>query len=124
MGFMDKFKGGMDQAQQAAKQAGAAYKAGTSPGMAEHAQLVNKLASSGVPCTAVIQAVGTSGATDGFNKEYTIEVNVEGNGEPYFAIVTQYLAEGTEKEYVEGAAFQAKADPDDKTNVLLYGKLS
>ncbi len=124
MGFMDKFKGQMDQAQQMAKQAGDAMSAGTDPAMAEYAQLVNKLGSSGVPCTAVINAVGESGATDGFNKEYTFEVTVEDNGEPYNAIIVQYLADGAERDYVEGAAFDAKADPDDKTNLLLYGKLS
>lgn len=124
MGFMDKFKGQMDQAQQMAKQAGSAMSAGTDPAMAEYAQMVNKLAASGVPCTAVITAVGESGKTDGFNKEFTFEATVEGNGEPYNAIVVQYLPDGAEKEYVEGAAFNAKADPDDKTNVLLYGKLS
>jgi hypothetical protein len=120
---MEKFKGGMDQAQQMAKQGADAMKAGTDPAMAEYAQLANKLASSGVPCTAVIGAVGESGKTDGFNKEFTLEVTVEGNGDPYNAIVVQYLPDGAEKEYVEGAAFQAKADPDDKTNLLLYGKL-
>ncbi len=124
MGFMDRFKGGMEQAQQMAKQGRDAMSAGMDPAMAEHAQLVNKLAASGVPCTAVIQAVGMSGATDGFNKEYTFEVVVEGNGEPYNAIIVQYLADGAEKDYTEGAAFQAKADPDDKTSLLLYGKLS
>ncbi len=124
MGFMDRFKGGMDQAQQMAKQAGDAMSAGTDPATMAYAQLANKLAASGVPCTAVIQAVGMSGATDGFNKEYTFEVVVEGNGEPYNAIIVQYLADGAEKDYAEGAAFQAKADPDDKTSLLLYGKLS
>ncbi len=124
MGFMDRFKGQMDQAQKVAKQAGDAMSAGTDPAMADYAVLVNKLATSGVPCTAVIGAVGMSGATDGFNKEYTLEVTVEGNGDPYHAIVVQYLPDGAEKDYVEGAAFDAKADPDDKTNVLLYGKLS
>ena len=124
MGFMDRFKGQMEQAQQMAKQMGDAKAAGTDPAMAEYAQLANKLASSGVPCTAVINAVGQSGATDGFNKEYTFEVTVEGNGEPYNAVIVQYLPDGAEGDYVEGTAFEAKADPDDKTNLLLYGKLS
>jgi hypothetical protein len=123
MGFMDKFKDGMGQAQQAAKQMGDAKRAGNDPATAEYAALANKLASNGVPCTAVIKAVGESGATDGFNKEYTFEVVVEGNGEPYNAIIVQYLPDGAEDAYVEDAAFQAKADPDDKTNLLLYGKL-
>ena len=112
MGFMDKFK-----------QAGDMMKAGTSPAMAEYAQMVNKIGSSGVPCTAVINAVGESGATDGFNKEFTFEVTVEGIGEPYNAIVVQYLSDDMAGEYREGVAFNAKADPDDKTNVILYGKL-
>jgi len=123
MGFMDKFKGSMDQAQQMAKQGRDVMSAGTNPAMAEYAQTVNKIGSSGVPCTAVINAVGESGATDGFNKEFTFEVTVEGNGEPYNAIVVQYLSDDMAGEYKEGAAFNAKADPDDKTTLLLYGKL-
>ena len=123
MGFMDKFKDQMGQAQQMAKQAGDVAKAGTNPAMAEYAAMLNKLASSGVPCAAVINAVGESGATDGFNKEYTFEVTVEGNGEPYNAIVVQFLSDDMAGEYTEGAAFNAKADPDDKTTLLLYGKL-
>jgi len=124
MGFMDKFKDQMGQAQQAAKQAGDAMKAGTNPGMAEYAQTVNKLASQGVPCTAVITAVGESGNTDGFNKEYTFEVTVEGNGDPYNAVIVQFIHPDMAGDYTEGAAFEAKADPADKTTLLLYSKLS
>ena len=123
MGFMDKFKDQMGQAQDLAKQAGGAMGAGMPTGaQAGYAQLANKLATSGVPCTATITSIEETGVTDGVSKEYAIGVDVAGNGDPYEAVVRQYLAEGAASSYQPGGAFQAKADPDDRTRLLLFGK--
>jgi hypothetical protein len=111
MGFMDKFKG-----------AGSAISGGLGGGgMAEYAQLANKLAQSGVPCTAEIQSIDETGKRDIGSKEYAIAVQVEGNGEPYEATVNQYLPEGGESGYEVGSRYQAKADPDDPAKLLLFG---
>ncbi len=47
---------------------------------------------------------------------------VEGNGEPYEATVEQYIVEEMAASYTPGSRWQAKADPDDRTKLLLYGQ--
>ena len=79
-------------------------------------------AQSGVPCTAEIKTIGETGKKDISSKEYAIAVHVEDNGEPYDAVVNQFLPEGGETTYVVGERFQAKADPDDRGRLLLFGK--
>ncbi len=111
MGFMDKIKG-----------AGSTISGGLGGGgMAEYAQLANKLAQSGVPCTAEITSIGETGKRDISSKQFAMAVHVEGNGEPYEATVNQYLPEGGESGYKVGARYQAKADPDDPSKLLLFG---
>ena len=122
MGFMDKMKGAMDQASEASKKMGSTMSAGMSGSTADYAQLANKLAQSGVPCTAEIQSMNATGKTDFSGKEYSFGVRVEGNGDPYDATVIQFLPEGGESNYSVGDRFQAKADPDDPSRLLLYGK--
>ena len=122
MGFMDKFKDQMGQAQEMAKQAGGSMSAGMpTPAQADYAQLANKLATSGVPCTATINSISESGNTDGVSKEYTIAVTVEGNGDTYDTVVNQYLTEAAVPSYQPGKKFEAKADPDDRNRLLLFG---
>jgi len=116
MGFMDKFK---DMAQQA-QQTAAAYT--PNQGDMAYGQLANKLASSGVPCIAEVTAANATGQMDGQSPQYAIEVNVEGNGDPYNATITQYLVQGSESMYQPGMRFHAKADPDDRTRLLLFGQ--
>lgn len=116
MGFMDKMK---DMAQQA-QQAAATYT--PNQGDTAYAALANKLASSGVDCVAEIKSAAPTGEKDPGGDQYAIEVSVEGNGEPYDATVTQYMAPGQESMYAPGARFQAKADPDDRSRLLLYGQ--
>lgn len=122
MGFMDKMKGAMDQASEASKKMGSTVGAGMSASTADYAQLANKLAQSGVPCTAEVQSMAATGKTDFSGKEYSFAVRVEGNGDPYDATVNQFLPEGGESNYDVGDRFQAKADPDDPSRLLLYGK--
>jgi len=122
MGFMDKMKDAMAQAQEAGQKVGATVGAGMSGATADYAQLANKLASSGVDCVAEIKSMEATGVVDMSGKEYAFEVAVEGNGDPYDATVKQYLPEGGESNYGVGHRFQAKADPDDKSRLLLYGR--
>jgi hypothetical protein len=125
MGFMDKFKGQMEQAEEMAKQAGGSLNTGMpTQDQAAYAQLANKLATSGVPCKATIKSLSETGAAEGASKQYAIDVSVEGNGEPYEATVNQYLIEAAMPSYQPGAAFEAKADPDDRTQLLLFGLAS
>lgn len=122
MGFMDKMKGAMEQAQDASKKMGSTMSAGMSPATADYAQLVNKLAQSGVPCTAEIVSVGETGRQDMSGKQYSIAVKVEGNGEPYEATIEQFIVEEMASSYAPGTRWQAKADPDDRTRLILYGQ--
>ena len=116
MGFMDKFKDMAAQAQQGIDK--------VTPDARDvgYAQLANKLAQSGVPCTAEVASAMPTGKADMGGVQYAIEVHVEGNGDPYDATVTQYVPEASASMYAPGTRWQAKADPDDRTKLLLYGQ--
>lgn len=116
MGFMNKFK---DMAQQA--QQGMAT-ATPNAGDMGSAQLANKLAQSGVPCTAEVRSASPTGQRDMGGPRYAIEVRAEGDGEPYDATVTQYVPEPMADGCQPGTRWQATADPDDRARLLLYGK--
>ena len=116
MGFMDKFK---DAAQKA--QEGMATVTPNAGDMG-YAQLANRLAQSGVPCTAEVKSSAPTGKTDMGGPQYAIEVHVEGNGDPYDATVIQYIPEASAATYAPGTRWQAKADPGDRTKLLLYGQ--
>ena len=116
MGFMDKFKDMTAQAQQGID------KVTPNAGDMSYAQLANKLAQSGVPCTAEVASAMPTGKADMGGVQYAIEVHVEDNGDPYDATVTQYVPEPAASMYAPGPRWQAKADPDDRTKLLLYGQ--
>lgn len=116
MGFMDKFK---DMAQQA--QQGIATVT-PNAGDVGYAQLANKLAQSGIQCTAEVRSIEPTGQRDAGGRQYAIGVHVEGNGEPYDATVTQYIVESAASSYQPGTRWQAKADPDDRSRLLLFGQ--
>lgn len=116
MGFMDKFKDMASQAQEGMA------KVTPNAGDMGYAQLANKLAQSGVPCTAEVKSAAPTGQTDMGGPQYAIDVHVEGNGEPYDATVTQYVPEAQASMYAPGTRWQAKADPDDRAKLLLYGQ--
>jgi hypothetical protein len=126
MGFMDKFKDQMAQGQELAKQAGVDAGGVAGAGMptqaqADYAQLANKIAARGIPCKATINSITPTGVVDVVNKEYAIAVTVEGNGETYDATINQYLTDEALPSYQPGVAFDAKADPDDRNGLLLFG---
>src|SRR4051812_7958839 len=98
MGLMDKFKDGMDQAQQAA----AAQQGAGTPGMPgpEEMEMMNrvtKLNASGVEHPATIKSMTKTGKTDmGGGVDYQIEAEVSpSGGSPYAASFNQYMHEGS-----------------------------
>lgn len=116
MGFMDKMK---DMAQQAQE---GIDKVTPNAGDMGYAQLANRLAQSGVQCTAEVKSAAPTGKKDMGGVQYAIDVHVEGNGEPYDATVTQYVPEASASMYEPGTRWIAKADPNDRTQMLLYGQ--
>jgi hypothetical protein len=127
MGLMDNIKNAQEMAKQAQEMA-----AQNPPGMGgaqmpdaedmAYAQLAQKIAASGVPCVATIEAVSETGKTDVVNKQYAIQCKVEKDGaEPYKATVIQSLTDEAIPSYQPGKRFEAKHDPDDPSKLLLFG---
>jgi hypothetical protein len=123
MGLMDNIKKAQEMAQQA-QQAGGAGTAKPDMGDAQYANLAMKLNQNGLPGVATINSIDESGAgSDPVNKAYDIGVSVAlENGQSYDTTVHQYLTEDAVKAYQPGGKFQIKADPDDTSQVMLYGQ--
>ena len=126
MGLMDNIKKAQEMAQQAQQSAGNAP-AGAMPDAAdmEYAQTANKIAQSGLPGVATINAISETGKTDaGVNKQYAIGVSITlEDGEEYDTTVMQNLTDDAinSGHYEAGKRFEVKVDPDDKSKALLYG---
>lgn len=125
MGLMDDIKKAQEMAQQAQQQAGSMPQQGM-PDAAdmEYAQTANKIAQSGLPGVATINAINETGKADGANKQYGIEVSIElESGDKYDTTVLQYLTANAigSGHYEAGKKFEVKVDPDDKSKALLYG---
>jgi hypothetical protein len=106
MGLMDNIKKAQEMAQQAAQGSSASPSAGD----AQYANLAMKLNQSGVPGVATINSITESGeGSDPVNKAYDI-------------VVHQYLTQDAVNAYQPGGRFEVKADPDDPTQVMLYGQ--
>jgi hypothetical protein len=123
MGLMDNIKKAQEMAQQAQQQdvAGAGK---PDMGDVQYANLAMKLNQNGLPGVATINSVDESGAgSDPVNKAYDIGVSVElESGQSYDTTVHQYLTADAVKAYQPGGKFQIKADPDDTSQVMLYGQ--
>ena len=121
MGLMDNIKKAQQMAQQAAGQQGGM----TSPDASdiEYGNLAMKLNRGGVPGVATIKSIAETGTgSDPVNKQYAIEVSVElEGGDTYDTTVNQYLTDDAANAYQPGKRFEVKADPDDRSKVLLYG---
>jgi hypothetical protein len=123
---MDNIKKAQEMAQQAQQSAGD-VPAGAMPDAAdmEYAQTANKIAQSGLPGVATINAIGETGKTDaGVNKQYAIGVSIElEDGDKYDTTVMQNLTDDAinSGHYEAGKRFEVKVDPDDKSKALLYG---
>jgi len=120
---MDNIKKAQEMAQQAQQQdvAGAGK---PDMGDVQYANLAMKLNQNGLPGVATINSVDESGAgSDPVNKAYDIGVSVElESGQSYDTTVHQYLTADAVKAYQPGGKFQIKADPDDTSQVMLYGQ--
>lgn len=128
MGMMDNVKKAQEmaaQAQQNAAQQGIDMNAMPDAADMEYAQTAQKIATSGLPGVATINAIGETGKTDaGVNKQYAIGVSIVlENGESYDTTVMQNLTDDAigSGHYEAGKKFEVKVDPDDKSKALLYG---
>ena len=127
MGFMDKFKGATEQAQEAAKAAGESVKGmGGMGGAAEQAEKTNRIAQHGVKHPAVLTGMRETGNKDPLSGgiEYELEVEVKPTGgEPYTSTFTQQLIAGSIDGYKQkiGQEIVVNVDPDDPQSMLLWG---
>ena len=127
MGFMDKFKGMADQAQDAAKAAGDSVASmGGMGGAAEQAEKTNRIAQHGVKHPAALKGMRETGNKDPLSggTEYELEVEVRPTGgEPYTASFKQQLIEQSVAAYREkiGAEVVVNVDPDDRNSMMLWG---
>jgi hypothetical protein len=123
MGLMDNIKKAQEMAQQAQQQ-GVAGSSKPDMGDVQYANLAMKLNQNGLAGVATINSIDESGAgSDPVNKAYDIGVSVDlENGQSYDTTVHQYLTTDAVKAYQPGGKFQIKADPDDTSQVMLYGQ--
>ena len=70
----------------------------------------------------MIKSVEETGKSDFGGKQYAIEVTVDTTAAPTARRSSQFLAGGAVAMYAEGSRWQAKADPDDPTRLLLYSQ--
>ena len=127
MGFMDKFKGATEQAQEAAKAAGESVKGmGGMGGAAEQAEKTNRIAQHGVKHPAVLTGMRETGNKDPLSGgvEYELDVEVKPTGgEPYSATFAQQLLGPSGDDYKQkiGGEIVVNVDPDDPQSMLLWG---
>jgi hypothetical protein len=127
MGFLDRFKGMADQAQEAAKAAGESVKGmGGLGGAAAEAEKTNRIAQHGVKQPAVLKGMRETGNKDPLSggAEYELEVEVKPTGaEAYTATFKQQLIEASVAAYREkiGAEVVVNVDPDDPNSMMLWG---
>ena len=127
MGFMDRFKGMAEQAQDAAKAAGDSVSGmGGMGGAADQAEKTNRIAQHGIKHPAVLTGMRETGNKDSLSggAEYELEVEVRPTGdEAYTASFKQQLIEQSVVAYREkiGAEIVVNVDPDDRTSMLLWG---
>ena len=116
MGFMDRMKDAAEKAQ-------AAMPVGSSGDQIAQANKANKLAQQGVETPAHIDSMSATGNTDATNSvEYDIKLTVRPEGGPaYEATTRQYVHPASASTFVEGADVTVRVDPDDATQVLLWG---
>lgn len=122
MGLIEKFKSGLEHAQEAARQG--ATMTVPDAGQTDYSQLASKLAQSGISCIAVIESIEETGKEDPGGKQFAMRVRVERNGSPYDTTVEQFLVESAAPDYAAGTRWNAQADPDDRCRLLLYSRAS
>lgn len=112
------------QAQQAAAQGvPGAEMAGADVDM-EYMQRTNRIGNEGLDGEGTIKSVDDTGKVDaGGAKQYEIKVDATVGGDSFEATALQYVHPKNEGTYKPGGRFEIKADPEDKTQVLLMGGL-
>jgi hypothetical protein len=109
MGFMDKLKGA------------ATMSAGASEDQIHQANRANKLAKDGVETDATIDSLTETGEADASgSKEYEFTLSISPNGgSVYPATTRQYIHPSAS--FTEGQEVTVKVDPDDSSEVILWG---
>jgi hypothetical protein len=122
MGFMDKIKGAAESAPAATSKIGV----GASGEQMAQANKAQRLANQGVDTPAHIDVMTGTGNTDATNSvEYEVSLTVRpAGGAEYQATTRQYVHPSAATSFVEGADVTVRVDPDDSSQVLLWGPAS
>ena len=117
MGFMDKMKKAAESAQAATSKVGVGA-SGVQMALANKAQRLTK---NGVETPAHIDSMTSTGNTDApGGTEYVISLTVKpASGEPYQATTNQYIYPSAP--FSEGQDVTVKVDPEDSTQVMIFG---
>jgi len=117
MGFMDKVKKAAESAQAATSKVGV----GSSADQMALANKAKRLMDHGVDTPAHIDSMTSTGNTDApGGTEYVISLTVRpASGEPYQATTNQYIYPSAP--FSEGQDVTVKVDPDDSTQVMIFG---
>jgi len=119
MGLMDNIKNAQE-----AMAGGVPDTTGGAVGGLEQAQWMQRIATDGLDGEGTITSLDKTGNVDpGGANEYAIKVDANLGGESYEATAMQFLHPSSEDSYKVGGKFEFKADPDDKTRILLMGGL-
>jgi hypothetical protein len=117
MGFMDRAKKAAESAQAATSKIGV----GASADQMALANKAKKLMDSGIDTPAHIDSMTSTGKTDTpGGTEYVIVLTVKpASGEPYQATTNQYIYPSAP--FAQGQDVTVKVDPDDSSQVLIFG---
>jgi len=117
MGFMDKVKKAAESAQAATSKVGV----GASGDQMALANKAKRLADHGIDTPAHIDSMTATGNTDSpGGTEYVISLTIKpSSGEPYQATTKQYIYPSAT--FSEGQDVTVKVDPEDSTQVLIFG---
>jgi hypothetical protein len=117
MGFMDKMKKAAESAQAATSKVGV----GASGDQIALANKAKRLNDHGVDAPAHIDSMTSTGNTDApGGTEHIITLTVRpANGEPYQATTNQYIYPSNP--FSEGQDVTVKVDPEDSSQVLIFG---
>jgi hypothetical protein len=124
MGIMEDAQEMAKKAQEAAAQQAGGAGMDTAGVDVERMQWTNEVGANGLDGEGTITAIKETGNVDaGGSKEFEIEVDASLGGDVYKATALQFLHAKAEDAYKEGAKFELKVDPNDKTRVLLMAGL-
>ena len=130
MGLFDKIKDAQAQAQEAmassqgapAAPMGGQGMGGDMSSQVAYAQLMQKLAQSGVEAPGVIHSIRPSGQTDiGGGQQVDFDVSIKpAEGEPYQATISQSMLPAQMEGLSEGQAITVKYDPDAPVMAIIH----